>query len=94
MVSKFSPDVRTTSLATQNNGSAHTHALMFRGIACKQSSIPELGRSPEEEKGYPLQYSGLEKSMDCMAHGVAKSLTQLSNFHKEIKPVSPKGNQP
>ena len=28
-------------------------------------SIPGLGRSPGEEKGYPLQYSGLENSMDC-----------------------------
>ena len=27
-------------------------------------SIPELGRSPQEGKGYPLQYSGLENSMD------------------------------
>ena len=26
------------------------------------SSIPGLGRSPGEEKGYPLQYSGLENS--------------------------------
>jgi len=31
-----------------------------------------LGRSPGEEKGYPLQYSGLENSMDCIIHGVAK----------------------
>ena len=44
-------------------------------------SIPGLGRSPGEGKGYPLQYSGLENSMDCMVHGVAKSRTQLSNFH-------------
>ena len=29
-------------------------------------SIPGLGRSPGEEKGYSLQYSGLENSMDCM----------------------------
>ena len=29
-------------------------------------SIPGLGRSPGEEKGYPLQYSGLENSMDCI----------------------------
>ena len=43
--------------------------------------IPGLGRSPGEGKGYPLQYSGLENSMDCVVHGVAKSLTQLSNFH-------------
>ena len=28
-----------------------------------------------EGKGYPLQYSGLENSMDCIVHGVAKSRT-------------------
>ena len=32
-------------------------------------SIPGLGRSPGEGKGYPLQYSGLENSMDCIVHG-------------------------
>ena len=32
-------------------------------------SIPGLGRSPGEEEGYPLQYSGLENSMDCIVHG-------------------------
>ena len=30
------------------------------------SSIPELGRDPGEGKGYPLQYSGLENSMDSI----------------------------
>ena len=44
-------------------------------------SIPGLGRSPGEGKGYPLQYSGLENSMDCIVHGVSKSRTQLSNFY-------------
>ena len=44
-------------------------------------SIPRLGRSIGEGKGYPLQYSGLENSMDCIVHGVAKCLTRLSNFH-------------
>ena len=44
-------------------------------------SIPGLGRSPGEGKSYPLQCSGLENSMDCIVHGVAKSQTQLSNFH-------------
>ena len=44
-------------------------------------SIPGLGRSPEEGNSYPLQYSGLENSMDCMVHAVTKSWTQLSNFH-------------
>ena len=43
--------------------------------------IPELGRSPGEGKGYPLQYSGLENFMDCIVHGVTKSWTQLSDFH-------------
>ena len=43
--------------------------------------IPGLGRSPAEGKGYPLQYSGLENSMDSIVHGVAKSWTQLSDFH-------------
>ena len=43
--------------------------------------IPGLGRSPGEGKGYPLQYSGLENSMDCIVHGDTKSRTQLSNFH-------------
>ena len=44
-------------------------------------SIPGLGRSPGEGKGYTLQYSGLENSMDCIVHGVEKSRTQLSEFH-------------
>ena len=40
-------------------------------------SIPGSGRSAGEGKGYPLQYSGLENSMDCIVHGVTKSQTQL-----------------
>ena len=43
--------------------------------------IPGLGRSPGEGKGYPLQYSGLENSMDCIVHGVARSQTWPSDFH-------------
>ena len=38
-------------------------------------SIPRLGRSPGEGIGYPLQYSGLENSMD------SQSWTGLSDFH-------------
>ena len=45
------------------------------------NSILGLGRSPGEEKGYPLQYSGLENSMDCIVHEVAKSWTWLNDFH-------------
>ena len=44
-------------------------------------SISGLGRSPGEGNGYPLQYSGLKNSMDCIVHRVAKSQTQLSDFH-------------
>ena len=44
-------------------------------------SIPGLGRSPGEGNSYSLQYSGLEKSMNCIVHGVTKSQTQLSDFH-------------
>ena len=38
-------------------------------------SISGLGRSPGEGKGYPLQYSGLENSMDYIVHGFPKSRT-------------------
>ena len=56
------------------------------GSAAKESAcnvgdlglIPGLGRSPGEGKGYPLQHSGLENSMDCIIHGVAKSQTWLT----------------
>ena len=59
------------------------------GLAGKESacnagdlgSIYGLGRPSGEGKGYPLQYSGLENSLECIAHGVAKSRTQLSDFH-------------
>jgi len=59
--------------------------LVFLGFPCgsagKESAcnardlglIPGLGRSPGEGKGYPLQYSGLENSMDCIIHKVTKS---------------------
>ena len=50
-------------------------------------SIPGLGRSPgaREGKAYPLKYSALENSMDCVVCGVPKNWTQLGNFpfHRE-----------
>ena len=66
---------------------------VFQGFPCgsadKESasnagdlgSIPGLERYPGEGKGYPLQYSGLENSTDYVVHGVAKTRTQLSDFH-------------
>ena len=59
-------------------GSAGKDSACNGGDLC---SIPGLGRSSGEGKGYPFQYSGLENSMDCIDHGVAKSWTQLSDFH-------------
>ena len=58
------------------------------GLAGKESawnvgdlgSIPGLGRFPGEGKGYPLQYSGLENSIDCIVHGVAKNQTFTFTF--------------
>ena len=55
----------------------------------KLASIPGLGRSPGEGKGYPLQCSGLENSMACIVVcGVAKSRTRLSDFHFHFSPVT------
>ena len=44
-------------------------------------SVPDLGRSPGEGKGYPCQYSDLENSMSRIVHGDAKCRARLSNFH-------------
>ena len=73
----------------ESGGKTHFegHFLFVMGFPCgsagKESAcnagdlglILGLGRSPEEGKGYPLQYSGLENSMACIDHGVAKSRT-------------------
>ena len=48
-----------------SGGSAGEEAACSAGDL---GSIPGLGRSPGEEKDYPLQYSGLENSMDCIVH--------------------------
>ena len=68
------------------------HICFLKGFLCgsagKESAcdagdlglIPGLGRSPGEGKGYPLQYSGLENSVNYTVHGVAKSRTRLSDL--------------
>ena len=45
-----------------------------------ESQRMDIG-SPGEEKAYPIQYSGLENSMECIGYGVANSWTRLSDFH-------------
>ena len=59
-------------------GSAGKESACNVGDLC---SIPGLGRSPGEDKGSPLEYSGLENSMDYIVNGVSKSQTRLSDFH-------------
>ena len=51
-------------------------------------SIPGLERSPGEGNSYPLQYSGLKNSIDCIVQGVTKSRTWLSDFHFHFHRVS------
>ena len=60
------------------------HGSAEKETACNEGDlglIPGLGRFPGEGKVYPLQYSGLENSMDCIIHGVTKSQTWLTDFH-------------
>ena len=92
-----SPDWQVDSLPLSHQGSPYILyicvVVFFNGLPCasadKESacnagdlgSIPGLGRSPREGKGCPLQYSGLENSMDHAVHGVTKSRTGLSALH-------------
>ena len=65
------------------------HLYWELGSAGKESAcntgdlglIPGLGGSPGEGKGYPLQFSVLENSRDCIVHGVTNSQTWLSDFY-------------
>ena len=79
------------------NFSLIPHCFLFKdslvgfpcGSAGKESAcnagdldlITGLGRSPGEGKSYPLQNCGLENSMDCIVHGVAKSRVLLGDIH-------------
>ena len=55
--------------------------------------IAGLGRSPGEGNSYPLQYSGLENSMNSMVHGVTKRWTRLSGFHFHYVPQTMLGSR-
>ena len=86
------PNASTRLLFIYSERNYHTLAV-FQGFpdssigkesaynAGDPGSIPGLGRSAGEGKGYPLQYSGLRNSINCIVHGAAKSQTQLSDFH-------------
>ena len=48
--------------------------LVKNTLALQETLVRSVGRedSPGGGKGYPLQYSGLENSMDCIVHGVTE----------------------
>ena len=72
------------SLKAFPSGSAGKESTSNAGDLCL---IPGLGGSPREGSSFwrtPLQYSGPENPMDCIANGVAKSQTRLSDFHVTI----------
>ena len=94
--SRLEPSSLTPFIYIHTYTHTHTHIYIYkilggfhRGSAGKESacntrdlgSIPGLGRSPGEGRGYPLQYSGLENSKDCRVRGVRKTWTRLSDFH-------------
>ena len=60
-------------------------------FACNEGDLaltPGLSRSPGEGNSHPLQYSGVENSMNCIVHGVTKSGTWQSDFHNMSVPIS------
>ena len=86
-VTKSWAKLKRLSMHTKNiftKSCFHRLPLWLNWSACNAgdlSWIPGLGRSPGEGKGYPLQYFGLENSMDSIVCGVAKSWIRLSDFH-------------
>ena len=81
---KCSREKSVVAFLSYNSNSILWQYLRLKGFPCGSAgnestcnagelgSIPGLGRSPGEGKGYPLQYSGLEDSMDYTVHGFAK----------------------
>ena len=87
---QLGPDVEQwtgSKLGKENVTMVYCHSAYLtymQSTCCRNpASIPGLGRFPGEGKGYPLQDSGLENSMDGMelVSGVAKSWTRLSSVH-------------
>ena len=63
-------------LATMRKNLGFPGSSVGKELACNAGdpgSIPGLGRSTGDGIGYPLQYSGLENSVDCIVHGITKN---------------------
>ena len=63
------------------NSASLVAQLVKNPPAMWETWVQSLGWEDPLEKGKALQYSGLENSMDCVVHRLAKSETRLSNFH-------------
>ena len=50
-------------------------------LAWRSQNLLLVSSRLQKQNGYPLQYSGLENSMECIVHGGAKSPTQVTDFH-------------
>ena len=68
-------------------GASLVAQLVKNPPAMQETWVRSLGweDSRGEGKGYPLQYSGLENSMDCIVHADTKSQTQPRDFHFHLK---------
>ena len=53
----------------------------------RPGSIPGSGRSPGEGNGFPLQYFGLENSMDCIVRGIAKGWTPTERLYLQCSHI-------
>ena len=72
----FQSQRKTMPKNAQTTAQLHSsYGSQDKASACNAGdlgSIPGLGRAPGERKGYPLQYSCLENSMDCVVYGVTR----------------------
>ena len=85
------PYLRQITVTPSKHSVRHSTFSKRKINHCPKASLPSpqiirnrnafLSLPPGDGKDYPLQYSGLENSMDCIVHGVAKSWTRLSDFH-------------
>ena len=79
------PDYMKTNNKSREDKSQTGRSYSNKSCQCQRhlrdiGSIPVLGGSPGEGHSNPLQYSGLENSIDCIAHG-SQSQTRLSYFY-------------
>ena len=75
---EFSRQEHWSGLPFPSPGDLSDPGIEPRSPTLQADTLPSLppGKSPGEGKHYPLQYSGLENSMECIVHGVTKNQTK------------------